>query len=205
MSATDVQPGDLIAISGTGFLSNMIQLGTLGLPNLPGLGSVAGISHVGVVVPVFWAPRDKQGALLVYESTTFGRPACVRQGAAGPGVQAHHLSTILDAGGRVYRYPLKRELYEHEIWRLHDAAEECLGRPYDFFGAARAWGGIGAWLASQLMERERLANLFCSELVAHVWGQVGIMQCRVSGAWNPNRLCRFAVRHGVCGDPILLT
>lgn len=195
----DVKAGDLVAVSGRGPVSWGIQLGTLSVPNIPPLGRLGGISHVGVVVPVF-------GELLVYESTSFDRPQCVRTGRTAPkGVQAHYLSTLLEAGGKVWHYPLRRELYFHEEDRLLAAVEECLGRDYDFFGAGKSWGGLVRWTIRRLISHENAAELFCSELVAHAWTQVGLLHTRNTESWNPNRLCRAAVRRGICDRPELLT
>lgn len=197
----DLKAGDLIAISGKAIVSNLIQLGTCSVPNIGPLGrrGLAGISHVGVVAPVW-------GEMLVYESTSFGRPPCVRTGRQDPkGVQVHWLSSILEAGGDVFHYPIRRSLYEHEENRLLEALESCVGRDYDYIGAGRAWGGVVAWMASRILEKEKLASMFCSELVAHAWNQVGILQCRNAGAWNPNRLCRYAVSKGICDKGRLIS
>lgn len=198
---TDFKAGDLIAISGRAPVSWIIQMGTMSLPNVLGLGKLglSGISHVGVVAQVF-------DQMIVYESTSFDRPQCVRTGRQKPkGVQAHRLSTILDAGGDVFHYPLKRPLYDHEEFRLLGALEECLGRDYDMFGAATAWGGLLRWSARRLVAKENLASLFCSELVAHAWGQIGLLQTPSSDIWNPARLARFAVRQGICHKPRRVT
>jgi len=197
----EIKAGDIIAVSGKAPVSLGIQLATLGVPNLGPLGrwGVAGISHVGIAATVF-------DDILVYESTSFGRPACVRTGRENPvGVQAHYLSTILDAGGDVFHYPLKRGLYFHEEERLLGALEACLGRGYDYFGAGEAGGGVLKWFLSSMFAAERLGSLFCSELVAYAWQQVGIFTTPNAGAWNPARLCRHAVRTGICHKGRLIT
>lgn len=189
----DIKAGDIIAISGKAPTSLGIQLATLSVPNIGPLGrwGMAGISHVGIAARVF-------DEIIIYESTSFGRPACVRTGRDNPvGVQAHYLTTILDAGGDVFHYPLKRELYDHEEERLLFALEACLGRGYDYFGAGRAFGGWFRWTLRKMFADERLGSLFCSELVAYAWGQVGLLNSRSSETWNPARLCRHAVRAGI--------
>jgi hypothetical protein len=197
----DVKPGDLIATSGKRPVSLLIQAATLGVPNIGPLGrwGWAGISHVAVIAPVFGEP-------LVYESTSFPRSTCVRTGRQAPiGVQAHTLSTILESGGDVWHYPLRRELYVHEEDRLLLALESCLGRGYDTFGAGKAGGAVINWLIRRTFGRENIGSLFCSELVAHAWSQVGIIQCPNASTWNPAMLVRYARRKGIVGPGRLLS
>lgn len=203
MSIQAIKTGDLIGIAGVHPVSWMIQAATCSVPNIGPLRRWAGISHVGVVCEAYNGPY---GDTLVYESTSFARPPCVRTGRQNPkGVQAHRVSDILEAGGDVYHYPLRRPLYHHEEERLLFTLEECLGRDYDFFGAGRSWGGFIKWMLSRTLRREKLASLFCSELVAHAWGQAGILRCRNAEAWNPVRLARFAVWYGICDRPRLIS
>lgn len=190
---SDIRPGDLLFVSGKGFVSNVIQLGCLSVPNWGPLGrwGVAGFSHVAIVAPVF-------GEMIVYESTSFGRPRCVRTGRENPkGVQAHHLSTILDGGGDVWHCPLRRPLYLHEEERLLEFLEACLGREYDFFSAGRSGGGRLLRLIQRLTMREDLDEYYCSELVIRAHAVVGLHQCRNSSNWNPMRVYRNEVRKGI--------
>lgn len=193
IDSQEIKAGDIIAISGKAPTSLGIQLATMSLPNLGPLGrwGWAGISHVAIAAKVW-------DEIIVFESTSFGRPPCIRTGRENPvGVQAHYLTTILDAGGDVFHYPLKRELYEHEEERLLAALNSCLGRGYDYFEAGLAGGGFLKWCLHRMFAAERLGSLFCSELVAYAWSQVGILDTANAGAWNPARLCRHAVRTGL--------
>jgi hypothetical protein len=196
----NIRPGDLIAVSGRGFVSGMIQLGTLSLPNTLGLGrrGWAGVSHVAIASPVF-------GEMLLYESTSFARPPCVRTGRIDPvGVQTHYIDEITQAGGDVWHYPLKRQLYFHEEDRLCMVLESCLGRSYDYFGAARSGGKLNAMIQF-LVRPENFSLLYCSELVAFAWNQVGIFGTRNASVWSPNALLRRALRTGLVQPGILLS
>jgi hypothetical protein len=200
--SVDIKPGDMIGVSGRGSMSNLIQVGCLSLPNVGPLGrwGLAGLSHVAIVAPVF-------GEMIVYESTSFNRPPCLRTGRENPtGVQAHRLTDILDGGGDVFHYPLRRPLYVDEEDRLLNVLESCLGRGYDFVGAGRAGGGrIMRCIQRWTYKHENMNHIFCNELVAYCWAQIGIMQCRNAGAGNPTSLARHAVRRGICTHPTLIT
>ena len=188
----DVKSGDLIAVCGKSPGSLAIQLGTLSLPNVGPLGrwGWAGVSHVGIAVPVF-------GEQLVYESISGGRPRCVRTGRDDPaGVQAHYLADIVDGGGDVWHYPLRCPLYPHQEDRLLQAAESALGRGYDFFGAGRSGGGLLMRLIQRLKGRESMNTVFCAELVLWCWIMTGIAQNKHAGM-NPNWLVRWALAKGI--------
>ena len=195
-----IKSGDLIAISGKGPLSWMIQAGTLSMPNFGPLGrlGLAGPSHVGIVVSV-------NGEMLVYESTSMPRPPCVRTRREKPlGVQAHHLSDVID-GTDAWHYPLKTHLYEDEELRLLRAADSCLGRGYDYFSAGRAGGGRLIRLIQILTQREDLKTFYCSEFVMALWVAIGVCQARNASNWSPSRLVRHARRTGIVGPVRLLT
>jgi len=193
-----VKPGDMIASSGRDLGSLGIQVATLSLPNIWPLRRWAGVHHVGIIVPVC-------GHNIVYESTSAWRPKCVRTNREEPkGVQAHHLSDILDLGGDVWHYPLRRPLYDHEEMRLLDAAEECLGQGYDFIGAGRSGGGLLMRMIAKLKGCESMDLVFCSELVLWLWIQTGIAQNKHAGM-NPAWLTRWALAKGIVGKPSLLS
>lgn len=196
-----MKAGDLIFVSGKGAVSAAIQVGTLSLPNVGPLGrwGWSGMSHVAIVVPVF-------GELYVYESTSFGRPTCVRTGRENPtGVQAHTLETILNGGGDVWHYPLRRPLYLDEEERLLNFCEMCLGRSYDFWGAGKSGGKRIMRLVQWVAGREDMSDIFCSELCAKGLSYVGIMQVKNASAYSPEWLRRVVLREGICDRGELLS
>ena len=195
------KPGGIIGVSGKCAMSRAIQIGTLSLPNIGPLGrwGWAGTSHVGIVCPVF-------GEMIVYESTSFSRSPCVRTGRENPlGVQAHYISDIVEADGDVRYYPLERELYTHEVDRLSEFLESCLGRGYDTAGAGKTAGGLVSYFISKMFGKDRPEVMFCSELNAAALRAVGVLQTHNPAAWNPNFLIRFLYKEGVIGKGILLS
>ena len=187
-----VKAGDLLAVSGKGFVANTVQAATLSLPNIGPLGrwGWAGASHVAIAVPVF-------DELLAYESTSFNRPRCVRTNRDNPkGVQAHYIQDIVEAGGDVWHYPLRRPLYLHEEDRLLMFAEQALGRGYDFIGATRASGGILMRLLQRAKGSEDTGLMYCSELALWLWCMVGVARTKHAGM-SPNYLIRWAIASGI--------
>ena len=199
-----IRPGGIIGVSGKCAMSRAIQVGTLSLPNIGPLGrwGLAGTSHVGIVCPVF---AEGGVQMLVYESTSFSRSPCVRTGRENPvGVQAHHISDIIEAGGDVRYYPLQRELYIHEVDRLLDFLESCLGQGYDTVSAGKTAGGLVSYFISKMFGKDREAVTFCSELDVATLRAVGVLQTKNPAAWNPNFMIRFLLRQGIIGKGILL-
>ena len=196
-----IRPGGIIGVSGKCAMSRAIQLGTYSLPNIGPLGrwGWAGTSHVGIIAPVF-------GEMLVYESTSFSRTPCVRTGRESPvGVQAHTVSDIVEADGDVRYYPLQRELFDHEVDRLLEFLESCLGQGYDTVSAGKTAGGVVSYFISKMFSKDRPEVMFCSELDAAALQAIGVLQTKNPAAWNPNFLLRFLHRKGVIGKGIRLS
>lgn len=172
----DLKPGDIIGFSGYGWISVGINLVTYGIP-------FWSLSHLGIV-------GEHNGKLLLYESTTLCDIPCAITGKTVRGVQAQELdSRLARYRGKIYHYPLYRELYENERRRLTEFLNSQLGRPYDDVGAFRA-GGLGySWLESKL-RGESLSALFCSELCAAAHSRVGVFPTDNASRWNPNRFVR---------------
>lgn len=200
-----LQPGDLIFVSGKGPMSWTIQLGTLSLPNVFGLGkrNWAGFSHVGIMA-------NANGHLVMYESTSkfSKRPPCVRHPEHGPhwaGVQAHRIQDILSSDSDVWHYPLRSPLYQHESARLTSTLEVYMGRGYDFLGAGWAWGGPVRRAVQALVRPQNLDLLFCSELCMAALASVGRLRTKSASVWSPTQLARHVVREGVCESGGLLS
>ncbi len=196
-----IKPGGILGVSGKCAMSRAIQIGTLSLPNIGPLGrwGWAGTSHVGIICPIF-------GDVFVYESTSFSRTPCIRTGRENPvGVQAHYISDIVEAGGDVRYYPLQRELYEHEIERMSEFLESCLGQGYDAIRAGKTAGGLVSYLLSKLFGRNPKDMTFCSELDVATMQAMGVLQTRNPAAWNPNFMLRYFYNQGIIGKGILLS
>ncbi len=106
--------GDIIAFSGRNFLSDIINIGTYGIPRWS-------ISHVGIAVREF--------------SFLEALPVGVRESC---------LDDIEQYNGRVWIYPLYRKLYKHEEKRLLKLLYDAVGIPYDKLGAGRSAGFLFA-------------------------------------------------------------
>lgn len=171
--------GDLIAFSGANYVSDMVNLATWGIPRW-------GISHVGVVAEV-------DDRLLLFEATTLGEAPCEIMGHTS-GTQAHSLD-FSKYKGRVWHYPLYRELYEREGTRLTAYLISVLQTPYDELGALRS--------ARLSFLGQDLTSLFCSELVAAAYGKIGILPTNAS-KWSPNELVRCLRRREILRKPLRL-
>lgn len=185
-------PGDIIATSGKSAMSRGIQAGTLSIPNFGPLGrwGWAGFSHVGIVANVLGKP-------IVYESTSMGRPPCLRTNRPNPnGVQAHYMQDILDGGGDVWHLPLRWPLNADDSEQLTAKLEQFLMTPYDMLGAFRS-GGYLFRTVQAMVHRENLDLIFCSELVVRALVHVGRIRTANAGAWSPERLARHVRREGV--------
>src|SRR3974390_1836959 len=101
-SMPKIKAGDLIAFSGNSFISDLVNIATYGLPRW-------GISHVGIM------GEAADGRFLLFESTTLDGLPCEIAGIPFNGTQAHTLEKVIKAyHGKIWHYPLYRELYESE-------------------------------------------------------------------------------------------
>lgn len=179
--------GDIIAFSGFGRQSFLINLVTYGLP-------FWSISHVGII-------GEYDGEKLLFESTVLSNIPCVIQNKPFRGVQAVHLQDRLDTyRGRAWHYPIYRQLFGAESERLNAFLLDKIGTPYDKVGGMRS-AGIGlSWLESKL-RGEDLSLLFCSEYIAASHRRIGLLRTDNASRWNPSRLVRYERRKSILLRP----
>lgn len=182
-----IKPGDVIGFSGGSWVSSAINVGTYGLPFL-------GISHVGIMA------KAQDGRLLLFESSDDSLP-CAITGEQFAGTQAHKLDDVLEiCTGRVYHYPLHRQLSSVEDARLTQFLLDTIGTPYDLMGALRAAGVGLSWFES-LFRPQDLSTIFCSEWLALAFSTIDIFSTSNASRWNPNRLCRHLRWNNVVRRP----
>lgn len=182
-----LRAGDIVGFSGKGFVADGINLGSFGIPRW-------GLSHIGIVAKY-------RGKLYIFESTTLnkGKP-CDIMGEACSGVQAHYLSDILKRDGKVWRYELIGGLSDEKSQKLTNNLLMHLGIAYDYFGAARS-GGVLLRKVEGLLRPEDLSTFFCSELVALMLDELGIIAIENASAQSPNSLGRKLVREYITTYP----
>ncbi len=178
-----IKTGDLIAFSGFGRKSVLVNLATFGFPYW-------WASHVGIV-------GEHKGEQLLFESTTLSNVPCAIQKKPFKGVQSVRLpDRVRSYNGRVYHYPVYRPLFGFEADRLNEFLLSKIGVPYDLQGGMlSATHGI-SWLESRF-RGENLNFIFCSELVAAAHANIGLLQTSSASRWNPNRLIRYERRNGI--------
>lgn len=191
---SEIKTGDIIAFSGFGRKSVIVNLVTFGWPFF-------WASHVGII-------GEYEGEQLLFESTTLSNIPCVIQGRSFRGVQAVRLADrVKSYNGRVYHYPVYRPLFGFESDRLNEFLFDMIGVPYDLHGGMRSATHGLSWLESRF-KGEDLNFIFCSELVAAAHARIGLLQTSSASRWNPNRLIRYERRTGIlrrsrrlkCGD-----
>jgi hypothetical protein len=169
-----MKAGDLLGFSGANIISDLVNVATYGIPRW-------GISHVAIV-------GDTNGRSLLWESTTLDDLPCEIAGKRVEGFQAHPIQQSIDRyRGKVWLYPLYRDLYEAERNRLTAILQGLIGTPYDKLGAARSAGVGLSWIES-LFRPEDLTSIFCSESVAAIYSALGLCPSKSASRWNPNRL-----------------
>lgn len=183
----EIKTGDIIAFSGFGHKSVIVNLVTFGLPFWYA-------SHVGII-------GEYQGEQLLFESTTLSDIPCVVQGKSIKGVQAVRLADrVKSYNGRVYHYPVYRPLFGFETECLNEFLLSKVGMPYDFPGGMRSATHALSWLESRF-KGEDLNYIFCSELCAAAHARIGLLQTTSASRWNPNRLIRYERRTGILKRP----
>lgn len=179
----EIKTGDVIAFSGFGRKSVIVNLVTFGWPFF-------WASHIGII-------GDYEGEQLLFESTTLSDIPCVVQDKSFKGVQAVRLADRVKAyNGRVYHYPVYRPLFGNESDRLNEFLLSKVGVPYDLHGGMRSATHALSWLESRFKGQD-LNFIFCSELVAAAHARIGLLQTTSASRWNPNRLIRYERRTGI--------
>jgi hypothetical protein len=183
-----MKAGDIIAFSGRHWISDVVNVGTYGIPRWSA-SHVGGLGHA----------RD--GRLLLFESTSLNKEACEITGKPIFGVQAHTLEKVVAAyQGRVWIYPLYRELYDDEDQRLTQFLMSTIGRPYDTAGAIRS-GGLLLSTLEAMFRPEDLHSIYCSKEWAKAFAEIGMLPTDNAGRWSPNRLIRHLRRHEILLRP----
>ncbi len=172
-----MKPGDLIAFSGDSFVSDVINIGTYGIPRWSA-------SHVGIM-------SNANGRLLMFEATTLEGLPCEILHKKFDGCQAHVLEDVLATyKGKAWAYPLYRPLYASEEQRLTEFLMGMVGTPYSEVAAFRSAGLGFSWLESVLRPRD-MRHIFCSELDAAAYSDIGLMPVSDPQRWSPNHLVRY--------------
>lgn len=187
----EFKPGDKLGFSGFGYVSNAIQIGTYGFPNLgfwwP--ACLSSFSHVEVIGQV-------EDQILTFGSTTDNDCSlpCVVTGKRFDGFQAHRIDERIDGyTGRVWHFPLVTPLYRDQIERSAEWLLQHLGTGYDTRGAIEcgilSWTyglrALGGWI-----DYNDLEWMYCSEAVAAHDSYIGIFDSDNSSLWSPNYLLR---------------
>ena len=182
----NLRPGDIVGFSGTGIVSDAINIGTYGCPRW-------GLAHVGIV-------SEYNHERYLFESTTTnGDKDCDILHRPVSGVQAHLLSDIVTRPGKVWLYRPRKPLDTFEKRRLRVSLLAQLGTPYDYAGALQSRGFLLNFLRS-LLRKQEISELFCSELVAFVLSQAGVYHTSNASFQSPNLLARSIVKDGVYYD-----
>ena len=156
---SELDTGDIVLFSGTGFISRMIQIVTR-----------SEFSHVGMVVRV-----EEWDMLLLFESTTLSKIKHVETGKRTQGVQLVSLSERIKSykADKVMFRQLKGVVRSQEMRdTFRKFRQEVKGRPYEkskweLFCSAYDW--IGG------KNKKNLLSLFCSELVAEMFQRWGLL------------------------------
>ncbi len=179
--------GDLIAFSGFGRASVVVNLVTYGIPYWHA-------SHVGII-------GTYKGEQLLFESTSLSNIPCVIQDKSFRGVQAVRLQDRLDTYyGRVWHYPIYRRLFGVESERLNDFLIDKVGIDYDLVGGMRSTGVGLSWVESRL-RGEDLSSLFCSEYISAAHRCIGLLRTDNASSWSPNKLIRHERRDKTLSRP----
>jgi len=175
MKKYPLKNGDVIGFSGNHWHSDTINLLTYGIPRLS-------LSHVGIICKGdLWEAISTCGVIATSPAS----------------------ATINIYNGRVWVYPLFRNLFPHESRRLYRKLLTSKDIPYDMAGAVRS-GGLLFALMESLLWKQDFSSYFCSELVASKLSEIGIFPTVNASRWNPNKYVRRLRREGILQKPVRL-
>jgi hypothetical protein len=182
-----LQPGDVLAFWGEGWMSRLISWGTL-----PQYGWRPAPSHVALVI------HAPDRGPVIFESTTLRASPCLVHERPVRGCQFHTVSQILREPGRarVLRLAPDWTLTPEESLKLWASADLKVraGIDYDVLGAVRS-GRLFAF--RRLFPAAALETLFCSELVASHLQLVDRFPLENPSRHSPARLVRTLLDIGL--------
>lgn len=164
-----LKTGDILLFSGKGGISEGIKFFT-----------VSKWSHVGMVYR-FDDPRDVNGSIFCWESTTLCDLKDADTGKLTKGVQRVELSERLERcfanGYEISVRQLSKALTDDMIRSLNEFRHDVSGRPYEkdkIELLKSAYDGIFG------ENKEDLSSLFCSELLAEAYQRMGLITKHIS-------------------------
>ena len=171
----EMKPGDVIAFSGKGHLSEIIKWATR-----------SPISHVGVIMQAELSFNKKGLDNLIIESTTLGNFS---------GVKISRMSERLRTyDGEVWWLPLNNEIRNNSFdeKKYFNFLIDNEGKPYDSIQAALA--GLDKLDTLGISKaHEDFSRFFCSELVAESLEQAGTVSNVNASEVTPIDLCMFNI------------
>lgn len=195
-----LEPGDIAACYGRGWMDRLIRLETGSLFGPPGLR--LGPSHVAILASTRSLNRRRLSETVWCEATTLCMRPCLLREDRVSGIQVHRpkdrIADYVAIGGRVEIYRLVEfdRLMAPESKQLmrmvHYLSRHKVG--YDYHGAVTSGTRVWKWRRSLTSD---LDSLFCSEFIAAVLQRLGRMNRRNPTVYNPASLLRELVRTGV--------
>ena len=158
-----IKTGDLVLFSGKGGISHGIKLVTN-----------SKWSHIGMALKL-----SESGAIFLWESTTLSNLKDAIDGKSKRGVQLVLLSDRLRTykGKKSVRH-LKYTIKEKEYLKLMRFREKVKNRPYEKSKLELIKAAYDGPLGHN---EEDLSSLFCSELVAEAYQQIGLLKSPPKG------------------------
>lgn len=159
-----LKTGDIVLFSGKGHISEGIKFFTL-----------SKWSHVGMVYR-FYDPLDPQGSVFCWESTTLSDLQDADTGKLTRGVQRVEFSERLERcfakGYEVSIRPLSKNLTDDMVSSLNTFRHSMRGKPYEKSRIELIKSACDRIFSEN---KEDLSSLFCSELVAEAYQQMGLL------------------------------